>query len=333
MATSIDYRVEGTVGGGQPGLGPRFDASMPDNGYLWWYVDGLSDDGRYGFTIIAFIGSVFSPYYKWARYRRPTDPAEHSCMHVVLYGPDRRRWAMTERPSGALNQSSHRLEIGPSAMTWEDGCLTVDIDERCAPLPRSLRGRIRLFADCVYDRASYLDPEKAHRWWPINPSARVEVALSEPDLNWKGEGYFDSNDGDIPLEDSFRSWNWSRGGLADGGAAILYDVVHKSGTQRHLALRFNPDGSVSDFSPECDLQSLGKTRWLVSRESRCQKPASPKILKTLVDSPFYSRSVLSTTLLGEPLTAMHESLDMRRFVSPIVQVMLPFRVFRRRFAP
>ena len=90
---------------------------------------------------------------------------------------------------------------------------------------------------------------------------------------------------------------------------------------------------MSDFSPECDLQSLGKTRWLVSRESRCQKPASPKIVKTLVDSPFYSRSVLSTTLLGEPLTAMHESLDMRRFVSPIVQVMLPFRVFRRRFAP
>ena len=161
MATSIDYRVDGAVGGGQPGLGPRFNASMPDNGYLWWYVDGLSDDGQYGFTIIAFIGSVFSPYYKWARYRRPTDPAEHSCMHVVLYGPDRRRWAMTERPSGALKQSSHRLEIGPSAMTWEDGCLTVDIDERCAPLPRSLQGQIRLFADCVYDRAFLSRPGKS----------------------------------------------------------------------------------------------------------------------------------------------------------------------------
>ena len=27
-----------------------------------WYVDAISDDGRHGLTIIAFIGSVFSPY-------------------------------------------------------------------------------------------------------------------------------------------------------------------------------------------------------------------------------------------------------------------------------
>ncbi len=34
-------------------------------GYAWWYVDALSDDGRHGLTLIAFIGSVFSPYYAW----------------------------------------------------------------------------------------------------------------------------------------------------------------------------------------------------------------------------------------------------------------------------
>ena len=38
-------------------------------GYAWWYVDALSDDGQHGLTIIAFIGSVFSPYYAWARAR------------------------------------------------------------------------------------------------------------------------------------------------------------------------------------------------------------------------------------------------------------------------
>ncbi len=42
----------------------------------WWYVDALSDDGRHGLTLIAFIGSVFSPYYAWARRRarRPGRP-------------------------------------------------------------------------------------------------------------------------------------------------------------------------------------------------------------------------------------------------------------------
>ena len=44
----------------------RFDAPVPHGGYAWWYVDALSDDGRHGITIIAFIGSVFSPYYAWA---------------------------------------------------------------------------------------------------------------------------------------------------------------------------------------------------------------------------------------------------------------------------
>ncbi|PIY72746.1 MAG: carotenoid 1,2-hydratase, partial [Rhodobacterales bacterium CG_4_10_14_0_8_um_filter_70_9] len=34
-------------------------------------MDGLSDDGRHGITLIAFIGSVFSPYYYWAGRARP----------------------------------------------------------------------------------------------------------------------------------------------------------------------------------------------------------------------------------------------------------------------
>ena len=50
---------------------------VPHGGYAWWYVDALSDDGRHGLTIIAFVGSVFSPYYALraaARRRRPARP-------------------------------------------------------------------------------------------------------------------------------------------------------------------------------------------------------------------------------------------------------------------
>ena len=42
--------------------GPQFDQEVRDDGgYVWWYVDALSDDGLHGLTMIAFIGSVFSP--------------------------------------------------------------------------------------------------------------------------------------------------------------------------------------------------------------------------------------------------------------------------------
>ena len=39
-----------------------FDSPIPPGGYLWWYLDALSDDGRSGITVIALLGSVFSPY-------------------------------------------------------------------------------------------------------------------------------------------------------------------------------------------------------------------------------------------------------------------------------
>ena len=42
--------------------GPRFDRRVGHDGYVWWYVDAFSEDRAYGLTLIAFIGSVFSPY-------------------------------------------------------------------------------------------------------------------------------------------------------------------------------------------------------------------------------------------------------------------------------
>ena len=55
----------------------------------------------------------------------------------------------------------------------------------------------------------------------------------------------------------------------------------------------------------------------------------PTIVSTLEDTPFYARSLLRTTLLGEEVTAMHESLDIPRLVSLPVRLMLPWRMPRR----
>jgi carotenoid 1,2-hydratase len=248
-------------------------------------------------------------------------------MHVVLYGR-KRRWAMTERTAGHLSQSTETLTIGPSSVTWHGDRLTIDLDERTVPLPRRIRGRITIHTDAVYDRASYLDANRQQRWWPINPRARAEVQLSSPGLTWSGHAYFDSNDGDVPLEDSFDYWNWSRGSLADGGAAILYDLELKDGGFRSLALRYRTDGTVEDFTSPDTMTTLPRTRWLVERQTRCETPATPRVLETLVDAPFYSRSVIGSRLLGSDITAVHESLDMRRFTSLPVQFMLPFRIPR-----
>ena len=52
------------------------------------------------------------------------------------------------------------------------------------------------------------------------------------------------------------------------------------------------------------------------------------IIKTWEDAPFYARSTLASRLYGEQVVAVQESLNMRRFTSPIVQFMLPYRMPR-----
>jgi carotenoid 1,2-hydratase len=66
----------------------------------------------------------------------------------------------------------------------------------------------------------------------------------------------------------------------------------------------------------------------VQRGTRSEN-ADGTVVKTLEDTPFYARSIVTSRVGGRPLTAMHESLSLDRFVSPAVQFMLPFRMPRR----
>ena len=82
-AGRADGGAIGPAGGAGGDRGPRFDAPVGPGGYAWWYVDAFSEDGQFGLTIIAFIGSVFSPYYAWSGRR---DPLNHCAVNVALYG-------------------------------------------------------------------------------------------------------------------------------------------------------------------------------------------------------------------------------------------------------
>lgn len=173
-----------------------------------------------------------------------------------------------------------------------------------------------------------LNPDGNHRWWPIAPCSRVEVALDSPGLRWQGDGYLDMNAGDAPLETGFTDWEWSRAAMRDG-AAILYEAQLRGGGRTDLALKFDATGGVQDFAPP-PLASLSRTGWQVSRNARSERPDRLHVIKTLEDAPFYARSILSGQLLGESVTLMHESLSLDRFRKPIVQAMLPFRMPRAR---
>ena len=150
--------------------------------------------------------------------------------------------------------------------------------------------------------------------------------MEQPSLRWQGEGYLDSNAGDAPIETGFRDWEWSRGALRDG-AAILYEAERRDGSRFDLAVTFDAQGNMQPFERPA-LAKRARSGWRVDRNARSDNGAH--VVKTLEDAPFYARSVVATTLLGEKVTLMHESLSLDRFKMPVVQAMLPFRMPRRR---
>ncbi len=277
-------------------------------------------------TVIALIGSVFSPYYAWARRRGGASPLNHCAMNVALYGPRGKRWAMTERPRASVRRNPLSLTIGPSAMSWDGNSLKVEIDEVTAPFPSRLRGTVRLYpAQVGVDQLS-LDREGRHKWHPIAPCSRVEVDFEHPAIHWSGQGYLDSNNGGAPLEDAFNGWSWSRAKI-DRETVVTYDVACRDGADRSIAMRFDPTGRTEAFDPP-PRHMLPKTGWRIARETRADDDYTPRVRRTLEDGPFYARSLLSTSLLGMEATAVHESLSLDRFRSGLVKAMLPFRMPR-----
>ncbi len=279
--------------------------------------------------MIAFVGSVFSPYYAWARQRGSTDPANHCAFNVALYGSRGGRWTMTERGAGQLRREPSQLSIGPSSMRWAGEALEIEVNEICAPIPRRVRGRIRLIPSALCDRSVSLDALGLHRWTPFAPCARIEVALSEPALKWSGLGYFDSNHGAEPLENAFTEWTWSRASLP-ASTVVLYDVGLREAASRSFAFKFAADGSMQEIEPP-GARLLPGTGWRLPRHTRVDAGETVRVIKTLEDAPFYSRTLLDTSLLRVRVPAIHESLDLNRFRSRWVQCLLPFRMPRITF--
>lgn len=196
------------------------------------------------------------------------------------------------------------------------------------PRPAHLHGRVRVTPQVHNSYALTLDPAGRHRWCALAPCARVEVAMAKPRVHWQGSGYLDTNSGDEPLEDGFSGWHWSRASDA-GGTTVLYDLTPRQGPAYRTALRFDRQGAVcQQDTPEP--ASLPGTRWGIRRRTPADAPEHARVIETLEDTPFYARSLVATQVDGQPLEAVHESLDLDRFARPWVQMLLPFRMPRRR---
>lgn len=234
---------------------------------------------------------------------------------------------MTERGRRSVERNAHSFSIGPSSLHWHDDHLEIDICETGVPIPLPVRGKVRVYPASLSRFSTALDDGGRHRWGPLAACARVEVDMDKPAQRWRGHAYLDSNEGDEPASQAFREWDWSRALLSDGSTAVIYDVQQSQGGDRLLGLRFLPTGQIEEFLPP-PRQPMSLTRWRIERRMRSEGDAPVRVIDRLEDTPFYQRSVLKSRLFGEDVISVHETLNVPRLVSPIVQRMLPFRMPR-----
>ncbi|MEM1132898.1 MAG: hydroxyneurosporene dehydrogenase [Pseudomonadota bacterium] len=238
---------------------------------------------------------------------------------------------MTERGEKDSHQERDMLSVGPSAMRWDKDRLIIDIEERDSrilnPFRRRVKGQVIVYPEMINTRNFHLDPQGLHSWKPISPQARIEVKMERPDVSWKGSGYLDSNHGDEPIEDGFRSWHWSRAHIGKE-VVVSYEGQRRDDSNFASALRFDASGTPHEVDLPM-VAPLPRTFWGLERQTRADRGFA-RVVKTWEDSPFYARSALSMKLFGEPVMAVQESISLDRLVNPVVQLMLPFRMPREK---
>jgi carotenoid 1,2-hydratase len=246
---------------------------------------------------------------------------------VAIYSPGKNRWAMTERGEKQVSRNANEFIIGPSSLDWDGNKLTVHIQERAVPFGQKITGTVELYPNTLFNFSTSLDAAGKHRWGPLAPSARVKVHLNSPDLKWEGNAYLDSNEGDEPISKAFHEWDWSRAEMSGGRTSVIYDVREKNAQENVLALTFNPNGTIDHFEAP-PRQALPKTFWGIKGHMRNQSSETLAVHKVLENTPFYTRSVLNSELLGEKVLSFHETLSVPKLTLTSTQLMLPWRMPR-----
>ena len=292
--------------------GPYFNLDVPPDGYAWWYVDGISDDGdarrlghrlhRVGvFALVSLVG--------------PQNPAESCCINVATYGP--RRALHDDRPgrSRAAPVAATRLQVGPSSMHWTGDELIIDIDEISARrMVSRVAGTITLTPAAVTEVELPLTPDGAHVWRPFAPIGRhrgrpepAGLALDRARLFRRqfrhpraGGGFQLLDLGPVPA-------------AATGRPASTTRPAATVSTWRGGRVSTRT-GSAREIAPPPPRPLRAQSLWAVRRETRADAGYQPRQVKRDAGcAVLFPVAVRNPDRRRESRPGVHEALDLDRF--------------------
>ncbi len=304
-------------GRGDPG-GPDFDLDVPPDGYAWWYVDGISDDGAQPSRSSASSARSSRPGTA-GRGRR--NPHNHCCINVATYGP--RRPLHDDRPGRDRASPDPRpaSRSGRARMHW-DGDRARPSTSTSAPSPPLVpasAARIRVHPAAMTGVELPLHPDGTHVWRPFAPTSRNRGRPRPPRLAVDRPRLFRRQLRDPRAGGRFLLLDL--GALPTrAGATCLYDATRRDGStlsRRDPLRRGGPARHAFEAPPPAPLR---RSRWALSaRDAR--RPGHHARVRSSRCSMRRSTAAppSDTTIDGETSVGVHEALDLDRFATPLAE--------------
>lgn len=283
------------------------DFSKCPGGYEWWYFDGMSTNGEYGFVVIFYHVNPFSTKYIKELYSGDISASSCPAISVSVYHKSKPvYYSFLEFEEDEFSWSPDRLslKVGTDSVEYHISENTfgfeIQLNQKLAS-GHSINGTISGKGGLLPSSLIQSKSKERHLWNLVLPSLTFDADLAidgrkgKERLSFQGNGYHDHNIGQEPMKDSFRDWYWGR--YHFGEVTLIYYLMNKRKDQQFegwLIDRNNQE--VMTYFDEADLDYFSRN-WFGLNSARKIELKKGQVTVTIQcrdkidDGPFYQRFI------------------------------------------
>lgn len=316
------------------------DFNKATGGYEWWYFDGMSANGDYGFVIIFYHVNPFSTKYIQELDSSEINASLHPAISVSLYHKSKPvYYSFLEFDENDFSWSADqlKLKIGSDSVQYNitDNTFGFELmlNQKLAS-GHSIDGVISGEGGLPPSYLIHSKSDEKHLWNLVTPSMRFNADLmvdgrtGKKRVIFQGDGYHDHNIGQEPMKDSFRDWYWGRYHFED--ATLIYYLMNKhQGHQFEGWLIDRQNQEVLAYFEEADLEYFSRN-WFGLKSARKIELKKDQISVNIQcrdkidDGPFYQR------FMGDSVLNYNCQVHGAQGISEYI---CPENIYKKRFWP